>query len=183
MILRAKRSMERGMVLVTALLMLIVVTLIALAMFRSFGLDEKMAGNLREKQRAVNAAETAEQYAEYWLANGGAASSVPIPCASVVGASLGQICLTAPSAPALMPWPAAVTYLPTAASAMNVASAPVQGSYYATPQFYITYLGTNATGQYYQIDAAAWGGSPDTMAVVESTYLVEQLIKSLSNPP
>ena len=41
------------MVLVTALLLLVVVTLIALAMFRSVGLDQKMAANLREKQRAL----------------------------------------------------------------------------------------------------------------------------------
>ena len=63
------------MVLVTALLMLIVVTILAVAMFRSFGLDEKIAGNLREKQRALNAAETAEQFAEYWLTG---AAAVPI---------------------------------------------------------------------------------------------------------
>ena len=39
-------------------------------MFRSFGLDEKIAGNMREKHRALTAAETAEQYAEWWLSNG-----------------------------------------------------------------------------------------------------------------
>ena len=73
---------QNGMVLVTALLMLIVVTIIALAMFRSFGVDEKIAGNLREKQRAVSAAETAEQYAEYWLANGGNANGASKRCDS-----------------------------------------------------------------------------------------------------
>ena len=41
---RRQRAHTRGMVLVTALLMLIVVTILALAMFRSFGLDEKIAG-------------------------------------------------------------------------------------------------------------------------------------------
>ncbi|HUE12144.1 MAG TPA: PilX N-terminal domain-containing pilus assembly protein, partial [Steroidobacteraceae bacterium] len=76
MITRQLRSMprQRGMVLVTALLLLIVVTLLAVGMFRSFGLDEKIAGNVREKQRALNAAETAEEYAEFWLAAGNGTS-------------------------------------------------------------------------------------------------------------
>ena len=66
-----RRARQSGMVLITALLLLIVVTILADGMFRSFGLDEKIAGNMREKHRALNAAETAEQYAEWWLANGG----------------------------------------------------------------------------------------------------------------
>ena len=58
---------QRGMVLVTSLLLLLVVTMLAISMFRSMGLDEKIAGNMRDKQRALNAAETAEQFAESWL--------------------------------------------------------------------------------------------------------------------
>ena len=73
---------QRGVVLVTSLLLLIVVTILAISMFRSFGLDEKIAGNVREKQRALNAAETAEQYAEYWLASGDGAAAVT--CTGVV---------------------------------------------------------------------------------------------------
>ena len=41
----------------------------ALSMFRSFGIQEKIAGNMREKQRAVAAAVSAEVYAENWLIN------------------------------------------------------------------------------------------------------------------
>ena len=58
---------QRGLALVTALLLLIVVTIMALSMFRSFGIQERIAGNTRDKQRAINAAESAQQYAEYWL--------------------------------------------------------------------------------------------------------------------
>ena len=39
---------ERGMVLVTSLLLLLVVTILAISMFRSFGVDEKIAGNIEE---------------------------------------------------------------------------------------------------------------------------------------
>jgi type IV pilus assembly protein PilX len=174
----AARAREHGMVLVTTLLMLIVVTLIALAMFRSFGLDEKMAGNVREKQRALNAAEMTEEYAEYWLVNYGAANTSPVACSSVIVASVasaGQICttpLTSFTQPAA--WTAGVSYNPSVPVSMSISgsTAPATGSYYGTPAFYITFLGTTSNANIYQIDALSYGTNPDTVAVVEATYEV-----------
>jgi type IV pilus assembly protein PilX len=189
-----KRSTERGMVLITALLLLIVVTILAVGMFRSFGLDEKIAGNSREKQRALNAAETAEQYAEYWLANGTNNSTITCTGTAIISASnpIGQICTnTLPTVVpnvAQVPWQiaganVAVTYTPAAPTAMNVTGLlPAAGTYYAAPAYYISYLGISANGlqTYYQIDAVGYGGSPDTAAVVESTYVLQQSTKCLS---
>jgi type IV pilus assembly protein PilX len=176
---------QRGMVLVTSLLLLIVVTILAISMFRSFGLDEKIAGNVREKQRALNAAETAEQYAEYWLASGNGAA---VACTGLVASTVGQVC-TVPLASftTSLPWTVGVTYLPNAPTATNSTPTPMplatsgQGTYFYTPMFYITYLGATGTGngKIYQIDAAAYGGSPDTAAVVESTYLVQSSVSCL----
>jgi type IV pilus assembly protein PilX len=167
-------SRQGGMVLVTALLMLVVVTLLAVGMFRSFGLDEKIAGNVREKQRAVSAAETAEQYAEYWLASGNA--STGIACAAGTFPTTPQICTLATmlATPAALPWPIGVKYVyaPSAALTMNVQTTPVPGSYYYAPAYSIAYLGTTSTGTLYQIDAVGYGGSPDTAAVVEATYAI-----------
>jgi type IV pilus assembly protein PilX len=192
---------QNGMVLVTALLMLVVVTIIALAMFRSFGVDQKIAGNLREKQRALNAAETAEQYAEYWLANGGNANTAPATCSTpstaVAPTTPGQICLNSLDAAATLPWTASgngvgVTYTPSAPTYVNSASTPMpitglnagQFNYYSSPQFYITYVGVTPTqGTIYQIDAVGYGGSPDTAAVVESTYKVQTNVQCLSCNP
>jgi len=93
------------MVLVTALLMLVVVTILGLAMFRSFGLDEKIAGNLREKQRALSAAETAEQYAEYWLTSGGGSANAPLTtCTAPAPASAPTICLNPLTSATQLPW-------------------------------------------------------------------------------
>jgi type IV pilus assembly protein PilX len=186
--LRRQRAHARGMVLVTALLMLVVVTILALAMFRSFGLDEKIAGNLREKQRALSAAETAEQYAEYWLTTGGGSANAPLTaCTAPAPASAPTICTNALASAASIPWQASgnivgVPYAPTVPTPMNVSTTPVQGSYYATPQFYVQYLGTTASGTIYQIDAQGFGGSPDTVAVVESTYIVQTSVKNLAPP-
>lgn len=170
---------QSGMVLVTSLLLLIVVTLLAIGMFRSFGLDEKIAGNVREKQRALNAAETAEQYAEYWLAHGN--SSTGVACAAMVSSATGQVCSNALANPAQIPWAAGVTYLPTVTSAMPISTTGGQGTYYGTPAFYIGYLGPtpNGLGSIFQIDAVGYGGSADTAAVVEATYMVQSSTKDL----
>lgn len=177
----AQSSMARqsGMVLVTSLLLLIVVTLLAVGMFRSFGLDEKIAGNVREKHRALNAAETAEQYAEYWLVTVG---GTPIACAApFVAINPGQVCSNLLANPAQIPWPAGVNYTPSVTSAMNVNQNGGQGAYYNHPAFYIAYLGVapSGLGNIYQIDAVGYGGSADTAAVVEATYIVQSSTKDL----
>ena len=192
--LKPSDSAQRGMVLITTLLLLIVVTILAVGMFRSFGLDEKIAGNTREKQRALNAAETAEQYAEYWLANGSNNSTItctgPATASTTAANPIGQVCSnTLPTVVpnvAQVPWQiggvnVAVSYIPAAPTAMNIAINGA-GNYYYAPQYYISYLGISANGlqTYYQIDAVGWGGSPDTAAVVESTYVLTQSTKCLS---
>jgi type IV pilus assembly protein PilX len=181
------RGSQRGMVLVTALLLLIVVTILAVGLFRSFGMDEKIAGNVREKHRAVNAAETAEEYAEWWLANGNAGAGTGVVCVPpLVSASVGEVCSNALTNAATlpMPWTAGVTYVAPpsmAISPTNGVGPSSQNSFYYAPTFYISYLGPspNGLGTLYQIDAAGYAGSPDTTAVVESTYLVQQSVKDL----
>jgi type IV pilus assembly protein PilX len=174
------------MVLVTALLLLVVVTLLAVAMFRSFGLDERIAGNTRDKGRALQAAESAEEYAEWWLTQGN--GSTGITCNTVLTVSLAQVCANAlpryPPIPSFttVPWvigttQVGVTYNPPG---MNVTTMSAAGTYYSTPMFYITYLGVtpNALGAVYQIDAVGYGGSPNSVAVVEAFYQVVSGVKS-----
>jgi type IV pilus assembly protein PilX len=190
MIIQAYRppQLQQGVVLITSLLLLVVVTIMALSMFRGFGIQEKVAGNMREKQRALQAAVSAQTYAEQWLiANSG--TSPPVVCAAPVqsaNAQQGQICSNQlwnimPSVTTL-PWQIAgnnvgVTYIPPG---MNVAavnqSAPSNNSYAIAPIFYISDGGPssdpNVPGEVYQIDAVGYGGNGNTAAVVESTYAV-----------
>lgn len=198
---RSFRSQQRGMVLVTSLLLLAVVTILAIGLFHSYGLDEKIAGNTREKQRALQAAVSAEQYAEWWLSNGLSVSNMT--CSGVVAYTAAQVCLnTLPAVVtggsggatgnvAILPWTnssgtaVGVTYLPpnmTLAGANGLS--PTSGTYWQTPMFYISYLGVGTganggTGSVYQIDAVGYGGSPNTAAVVESTYIVQTSTQSL----
>jgi type IV pilus assembly protein PilX len=176
---------QRGVVLVSSLLLLLVVTIMALSMFRSFGIQEKIAGNMREKQRALAAAESAQEFAEQWLiAN---STTAPVVCSSPLisgNNGLGQICSnklpTVVLNVASVPWQIAgakvgVTYVPPG---MNVGAASVLNinSYYDKPTFYISDAGAsadvNVPGEIFQIDAVGYGGNLNTAAVVESTYAV-----------
>jgi type IV pilus assembly protein PilX len=186
------RFAQRGVVLVSSLLLLIVVTIIALSMFRSFGIQEKIGGNMREKQRAVQAAESAQVYAEVWLASNAGPSA---PCTNMLNANQGegQICANAlPAVPGIditqVPWKIAgqqvgVTILPTVSMPINnatiltySAASAANPSYFGTPTFYISDLGLSADpaepGELYQIDAFGYGSGQNTVAVVESTYVV-----------
>lgn len=77
--MRASQRQDRGFVLIASLLILVVLTIIAVAMFRNFGLQEKMAGNLREKTRAFELAQSALKQAETWLKQN---SSTGVACAA-----------------------------------------------------------------------------------------------------
>jgi len=182
-------AVQRGMALISSLLLLMIITILALSMFRGFGTQEKIASNLREKDRAFHAADSAQLYAEWWLAQGNNAAIGSVPCAApLLNANLGQgqICnQTLPSAMGLpagtpvvqvpLPWTLGVTYTPPTMSVMGPGvNAPNQ--YFGTPAFYISDVGVAAdgAGEAYQIDAYGYGGAATTVAIVESTYEVQQ---------
>jgi type IV pilus assembly protein PilX len=186
---------ERGIALITSLLLLLIITILALSMFRGFGSQEKIAGNLREKARALHAAESAQQYAEWWLLQGNNAAIGSVTCPQgQLNANLngqGEICNqtlqvinglvpTALVTAVPLPWTYGVTYTPPnmstnpsmTASAVSVSNEP----YFAPPGFYIADLGlaNDLQGEAYQIDAYGYGGSSTTVAIVESTYELAQ---------
>ena len=181
---RAQRSRQAqsGVVLATSLLLLVVVTIIALSMFRSFGMQERIAGGLREKLRAVHAAESAQQYAEWWLTNANNAAQAPVACNALLSANIGQgqICSNSIAAVAgsaiTVPWATGgtavgVSYTPPG---MSVTTTVGAGTFYTPPRFYIAFLGPSASGNgnAFKIDAAGFGGTASAVAVVESTYEV-----------
>ena len=179
---------QRGVILITAMLLLIVVTIMALSMFRSYGVEERIAGNTRDKQRAINAAVSAQQYAEFLLASGTAPISGTCPAGILPTGS--EVCTNTPLPNfTSVPWAAGVTYsqftsnsingvsnyVPPAGTAPTPDTATQSASYFAAPIFYITDLGPNLgspAGEVYQVDALGYGGTSNTVAVVESTFVI-----------
>jgi type IV pilus assembly protein PilX len=188
---RTAACTERGIALVTSMLLLLIITILALSMFRSVGSQEKIAGNVREKDRALHAAVSVQQYAEWWLTQpaGSIAASAPVTCTRGVplnaNAGQSQICTNASSLANLginptqqLPWPATyVQYSPTGMATPAQAGSNSNDPAYAwTPGYYIVDLGVaaDAAGEAYQITAFSSGGTTGTVAVVESTYEVQQ---------
>lgn len=174
---------QRGIALITSLLLLLIITILALGMFRSFGVQEKIAGNVRDKERALHAAESAQEFAEWWLLQGNnAAPGSAVACAAGMDANLGngQICSNMPASFTQLPWPIATLYTPQDMGVANVTTAGmVAGDYvYAQrPGFYITDLGhaaDNPSNETYQIDSYGYGSSTNSVVVVESVYEVSQ---------
>lgn len=191
---------QRGVILITAMLLLIVVTIMALSMFRGYGAQERLAGNTRDKQRALAAAISAQQYAEFQLASG--AAPLPGVCPAGILPSGMQVCLPPPApAPlpnfATLPWLTGVNYLVFTQNAINGVSnvisatgtrdnAAQSASYVQAPVFNVIDLGPNAgtpAGEVYQVDAVGFGGTSNTVAVVESTFVIGSNTPSnLGNP-
>lgn len=185
---------DRGMVLITSLLLLLVVTILALAMFRGVGLEGRIAGNIMDKQRALQAAISTEDYAEQWLVSDSSTSISPITGSSCTGSTFSgatapTICsnLLATSTDAasasVVPWkmggsPLGYPYDPTttgAATLFPISTTGGVGNYYGEPTAYIAFLGndgTNTNAYDYQVDAWSYGGSSATVAVVESVYQI-----------
>jgi type IV pilus assembly protein PilX len=184
------RLSQRGMALVSAMLLLIVMTILAISMFRTFGTSEKIAGNTREKQRAIHAADSAEAYAEWFLSSqGGINATAGVACTSLLAATPtgNQVCSTQLSTVvpggdvSVVPWtnagaPVGFTYTPT-----GMSQTAGQDYWYQSPRFYISYVSsfynsqTGVQSSSYLIDAAGWGGTPTSVSVVETSYIVNKM--------
>ena len=167
---------QRGMVLIASLLLLVVVTLLAVAMFRSMGIDARIAGNVREKQRALSAAMAAQQYAEFWLSSGSNSANTPVTCGSSAYANVTSntsailICTSSNIPygpgnttlgtdnfnPVVVPWqingsPVGFSYAPSGPGSGSSSQYMATGgsgsnNYYALPSFFISFLGPAADG-------------------------------------
>jgi type IV pilus assembly protein PilX len=196
-----RRPAQGGFVLITALLLLIVMTLLALGMFHSFGIQELIAGNVREKQRALQSAESAEQYAEIWLTSQGNVLSNSVDCSTVnliaySATSVPYICMKPVASiddalnAATVPWTISnvevgFTFFPgttTGTGDMLVSTSGGINYYYQVPRFYIGLVSNSAIQALYRIDAWNYAGTTTTSAVVESNYVVTCSTCSVTNP-
>lgn len=177
----SRRASQRGYVLVTGLLFLVVMTLVALAMFRGTGLMDRISANSRDKQRSFESAQSALQYAEWWLS-----THTPVAgtaCNSLVsGDTVANIhvCSNALQSDFLTAqvWTGGFTYTPpnlqTGAGGMVSTGDTSDTNYQALPGFYLEYLGLSSlTGAaVYRITAYGSGGDASTRSIVRSTYQI-----------
>jgi type IV pilus assembly protein PilX len=179
---------QGGVVLIAALAVLLMLTLLSVGMFRSFGLEERITGNSREKQHAFYAAQSSLHFAEAWLTAN--ATAVAATCNGTMPTT--TICANSPSAFsfATSDWHTSYgsTYAPaqisTSTSAQN-STGNIQPAY-AAPQYYITFLGPDpaspSSANLYQVTAIGFGGNASATAVVQSVYSVGSSSSCASYP-
>jgi type IV pilus assembly protein PilX len=200
MLQRTALSRQTGVVLISALLLLVVMTIMTVSLFHSFGIQEKIAGNVREKQRALQAAVSAQSYGEYWLANqseapkavsASIASEADVSCSTLVdantgsGFAAGQICnnpLATAIGVAANQWPSSgndygiVYTLPNMNVTGSVVNTSVNDVYYKRPRIYIYDMGAAAgsalRSEVYKVDAYGYGLTSTAVAVVESVITI-----------
>jgi len=178
---RARR--ERGFILVTGLLFLVVMTLLGLALFRSTGLMDRITANTRDKQRSFEAAQAALEYGAWWLAqpsgggngtacagnNGTAYVATIHVCSEPLSTSLTAI-------QDYSTWyQDAFIYKPpnmVVVSGGGGMSSATDINYFGFPGLYVEKLGLSADGKntFYQVTAYGFGGDANTVSVVRGTF-------------
>ena len=168
------RHHQRGVVLITSLILLLVTALLALYMFGGFIQDEKISGNTREKARAVDAAYAALNQAEFWLGqpNNAYAGDWVTGASCSTSSSEPVICSNALDNPTALPWSVGVT--PTL-GAMTISAEGGVGTYATGTRYHIEYLGTvgsNPGAGMYRVTSTASGGNAAAVAVQQAVFQV-----------
>ncbi len=76
---------QQGAVFATSLIFLVVITLLGVTAMKTATLEERMAGNLRDRNLALQAAEMGLRYAEQHIRDNDPATNVPTPIEGVTG--------------------------------------------------------------------------------------------------
>ncbi|NOS87147.1 MAG: pilus assembly protein PilX [Methylococcaceae bacterium] len=155
------RPQQTGAVLAISLVILVLLTIIGISAAQFTGLEEKMAGNLRDRNLAFQAAETALREAEEKTAD-----LLPCPIAQ----NLGLVGFYAYNdAPIIDDSPGNVWS--TAGKALT-ALANLEGSTKTAQPQYIIQCITSAAGgsSVYRITARGTGGTTDAVVTLQSVF-------------
>ena len=193
--LAAHRHTQAGVALITSLLFLIMLTLLALPLLRGFGLEEKIAGNTREKERAFQAAENALGYVEWWLVKNqptdgiDCRNSQPVAVNDVRICNAGNLALIDRANPVDWQGQGGTEYAPQGLTVgtggtNNAAFSNEDVNYKSIPGLYVAYLDASHDNAetFYSITSAGYGGGRDTAAVTQSVFKLYYATKSLNGP-
>lgn len=157
----AGRCAQRGAVLPVALIMLLIISLLAVAGMSDTTLQERMAGSLRDRDIAFQAAEASLRQGELWIENNLAQAAAALELAPVAAAAWDGAT------------PAPTQTLGGLYSAdAGVALAQAPGVHVAAPQLLRANPGETPPRYQaiYPVTARAVGATQDTVVILRSTY-------------
>jgi type IV pilus assembly protein PilX len=145
-----KAHAQQGATLIITLVMLVIITLVSLSTMRSAAVDEKIAGNSRDRNKAFQAAEAAVQTCLTQVQDGSFTGTVQTPT-------------TAPDAPV---WEDANSWTTTISSEVDLGD---DAGLAAQPRCIVENLG----GTSRRVTGRAVGGSADSVVILQATYTTE----------
>jgi type IV pilus assembly protein PilX len=169
---------QRGAILVTSMLFLLVLTVLGVTVMKMSNMQERMAGNTRDVNLALQGAEAALRYGEFTV-NPFETPSAPPAAKTFANGCVSSICLpgelpTALDKPALFNWSTAREYRENATQDMtNLAQ---------DPRFVVEEIAfvrdSLGRGQdyiepgrvFYQVSSHSSGASGQTNVVLQSTF-------------
>jgi type IV pilus assembly protein PilX len=149
---RSGPQRQKGAVLVIALIMLLVITLASIATIRSTTLDERMAGNSRDRDKALQAAEAAVRVCLKQL-------TVDIP-STFTGTILPPVLSGTEN------WDVAANWASGSPNSVEVDMTAAAGLS-SNPRCMVERLGT---GDNYRVTGRAVGGSDSSVVIIQATY-------------
>lgn len=166
-----RASPQKGVALVIALVLLVVMTLLGLSAMRSVTLEERMTGQTFDRSLSFQSTEAALREAESWTE-----ANKPTPAAGATCTSDG-VC-GAPTAGSTDRWK------DSGFTGWKTASAVVSGPNTITPQYFIEYLGNTfpcvpdnlslgTDCKRYRITARSNAGSGRAAVMLQSIYATE----------
>ncbi|MCD2449274.1 PilX N-terminal domain-containing pilus assembly protein [Methylicorpusculum oleiharenae] len=159
---------QSGVVLVVSLIMLLLLTLVGVTGMQTTGLEEKMAGNMRDKNLAFQAAESALKVAEYSLA-----LTLPTFSAAGTGGFYSD-----PSTPDISDAELKKdSFWTTNPNTVATSTVTELGNGIAAPRYIIQDLGCVPGGpcpgpHLYRLTVRATGGSTNTVVILQSIFQI-----------
>ncbi|MCG6866336.1 MAG: hypothetical protein LJE58_13025 [Thiogranum sp.] len=177
-----RKASQRGAILIVSLLMLLVMTLIGVTAVSTTTLQEKMAGNNRQRQLAFQAASSALRDAETWLETN--ITTVAAFETTFSGTPSELYWLRAPNPPSPVR-PVAMNIYDGSSWAVGNSqqiASPVTGGP-QQPRYIIEYMGRSGeppldytepdTRQYaFRVTAIGWGTDNTTTYIAQSTFRI-----------
>ena len=171
---------QRGVALIASLLIMLLMTIVALSVFRNNNLTERLSGGTRDKQRAFQVAQAALSYGEWWLTQQTTTTLTPVTCSTTANLTTLQVCSVPAGSTASLVAALKVYqgFVPTnmVVNAGGGLAANGDINYSQNPGIYISTNGIlTATGQtLYQVTAIGYGGTNGSSGaeVVVQSYFV-----------
>lgn len=175
---------QTGFTLFASLIFLVLLTILGISMMSGFTQDQLMAGNVREKARALDSAQALLNTAQSWMAVPGntylggwvtGQDCTSLSAITVTSSSTNQVvCSNAISSPTTLPW--AGFKMNATPTAMTVSSTGGTNTYAGNPSYHMQYIGTTTSTlptAIYTVTATGTGGNADAVAVVQAVYQVQ----------